>query len=126
MSKADVNKIIELILSEDEANQELGMMMAVSQGLRFEVLNNIYEYMKVLGEKYAHVKRGSIDKIYTVRKSYNTFSAYNIPATYTEWIVTVVVRGGTEISVKQGPLAQVCNIYLKLKNYNYEQEIKQL
>ncbi len=38
MSKADVNKIVELILSDDETNQELGMMMAVSQGLRDEVL----------------------------------------------------------------------------------------
>ena len=120
MSKADVNKIVDLVLSDDETNQELGMMMAVSQGVKDEVLNNIYEHMKVLGEKYAHVKRESIDKIYTIRKSYNTFTAYNIPATYTEWVVTVVVRCGTEISVKQGPLAQVCNIYIKLKNYNHE------
>lgn len=103
MSKK-VEKIIKLILSEDEATQELGCMMAVSQGLRGEVLKNIYEYMTVLGEKYAHVKRKSIEKIYFIKGA------------YADWAV-VVVRGGTEINVKSKYLVRTCKKYLKLKSY---------
>ena len=104
MSKADVNKIVELIMSNDESNQELGCMMAVSQGVKDECLKNIYEYMIVLGEKYAHIKRESIEKIYFIKGH------------YAEWS-TVVVRGGTEITVKNKYLVQICKGYLKLKEY---------
>jgi len=38
MSKTDIDKIIELIESDDQDSQELGCIMAVSQGLRHEVL----------------------------------------------------------------------------------------
>ena len=51
MSKADVNKIVDLVLSDDETNQELGMMMAVSQGVKDEVLKECREkFIKLLND----------------------------------------------------------------------------
>ena len=38
MSKTDIDKIIDLIESDDQDSQELGCIMAVSQGLKDEVL----------------------------------------------------------------------------------------
>ena len=38
MSKTDIDKIIELIESDDQDYQELGCVMAVSQGLKDDVL----------------------------------------------------------------------------------------
>jgi len=53
MSKTDVNKIVELILSDDEANQELGMMMAISQGVKDEVVKQSEkEFIKKLNIQF--------------------------------------------------------------------------
>ena len=60
---SDIQKIVELILSDDETNQELGMMMAVSQGVKNEVEENIQNGIyQVIANKYP-VKKHLIDSV---------------------------------------------------------------
>jgi hypothetical protein len=109
---SNVNKIVELILSDDETNQELGMMMAVSQGLKDEVLNVLHKLVIA-----------SIEKI----SCYNTtdFDCVEKTDPVTKEIYISYLEAYHHSSYKpniicHGTVINKAERYLKLKNYNHE------
>lgn len=112
MSKEDVNKIVELILSEDEVNQELGMMMAVSQGLRLEVIKQIHwGVLKSIQELYMYPVTDfqcyQVMSQYLPNQKVTHIEAYD-PTSYEPHLI--YNKNITDKAEK----------YLKLKNYNHE------
>ena len=112
MSKADVNKIVELILSDDDTNQELGMMMAVSQGVKDDVLFLLHDLIKheityLVGEPIVDFE------CYTL-----LFSGFSNEKCYT-------VEAWSDISyaphiMHNKNVLNKASVYMNLKNYNHE------
>ncbi len=111
MSKADVNKIVELVLSDDETNQELGVMMAVSQGVKDEVLKKIHNNILILIR--VKLKFAAVD--FECYKMLNVFS--NKIVTYVE---AFELDGIEPRLVYISSICEKAERYLKLKNYNHE------
>jgi L-fucose mutarotase/ribose pyranase (RbsD/FucU family) len=79
---SNVNKIVELILSDDEINQELGFMMAVSQGLKDEVLKESEkQFIKLLN---GYNWTTSIDISGWIVKNYTFYKKQKIIYAYIE------------------------------------------
>ncbi len=112
MSKADVNKIVELVLSDDETNQELGCIMAVSQGLKDEVLKKLHwEVLKTIQELF----------MYPV----TDFQCYQLISQYFEGQKITHVEAYDPSShephlIYHKKVTGIADMFIKLKNYNHE------
>ncbi len=112
MSKADVNKIVELVLSDDETNQELGCIMAVSQGLKYDVLKKLHwEVLKTIQELF----------MYPV----TDFQCYQLISQYFEGQKITHVEAYDPSShephlIYHKKVTGIADMFIKLKNYNHE------
>ena len=109
---SNVTKIVELIMSDDETNQELGFMMAVSQGVKDEVLKKIHNNILILIR--VQLKFAAVDF-----KCYKTLSYFNSNNSITH----VEAFGSDSTEPRLIYFRTICEEaerYLKLKNYNHE------
>lgn len=109
---SNVNKIVELIMSDDETNQELGFMMAVSQGVKDEVLKVLHKFVIASIEKicyYSIIDFDCVEKTDPVTKE--IYISY-LEAYHHSLYEPNIVCHGTVINKAER--------YLKLKNYNHE------
>jgi hypothetical protein len=118
---SNVDKTVQLILSDDETSQELGFMMAVSQGLKDQVLNVLYSK---IAETYIDVMTNS----YPLRFQHNGsfIEVVNNIAFKTKLSSNILVY--LEFELKDGykstsinpKVMNIANKFLSLKNYNYD------
>ena len=109
---SNVNKIVELIMSDDETSQELGCIMAVSQGVKDEVINVLHELVIASIEKiccYKITDFDCVEKTDPVTKE--IYISYLEAYHYSSYEPNIICRG-TVINKAER--------YLKLKNYNHE------
>jgi len=107
---SDVDKIVELILSDDETNQELGFMMAVSQGLKDEVLKVLH---KLVLDKFA-------EKVNIKRSSLKTFKPIFLSKHFKIHDLHIITNKDAAILVTNRDIKKISSLHYKLKNYNHE------
>ncbi len=111
MSKTDIDKIIELIESDDQDSQELGCIMAVSQGLKDDVLKKLHTSILLLIR--VQLKFPAVDfKCYKTLSYFNNNSITHVEAFDSDSIEPRLVYFRT--------ICEKAEKYLKLKNYNHE------
>ena len=127
MSKADINKIADLILSDCETNQELGMMMAVSQGVKDEVLKECREkFIKLLNDS-SYNSCDPTGKIvdYSNHYSTNLEGVFMVEAYFkrSNGVLSTITISNIILTKKAKTIRELQYFTIReSKNYNYEEK----
>ena len=112
MSKTDIDKIIDLIESDDQNYQELGCVMAVSQGLKDEVLKKLHTSILLLIRVQLNFPAVDFECYKTLSYFNNNNSITHVEAFDSDNIEPRLIYFRT--------ICEKAERYTKLKNYNHE------